>query len=175
MAGAASFFGSSATVASVVIKSPATDAASCSAARTTLAGTMMPCLEHVHDLLRLRLTAAMRRPLLLARLERLRNPSRVSGEQAGHDGTVRTSSLRRPFANQGRAVVRGSETRGAGTEPRSGPVILSQVAPGNPDPASTRMRRCRSSAITHGRLPRTAGHAHPLTYAGSPRSSASTC
>jgi len=42
MAGAASFFGHSATVASVVIKSPATDAASCSAARTTLAEAMMP-------------------------------------------------------------------------------------------------------------------------------------
>jgi len=37
-----SFFGSSATMASVVIKSPATDAAPCNAARTTLVGSMMP-------------------------------------------------------------------------------------------------------------------------------------
>ena len=37
-----SFFGFSATIASVVIKRPATDAASCSAVRTTLAGSMTP-------------------------------------------------------------------------------------------------------------------------------------
>ena len=35
-------FGSSATMASVVTSRPATEAASCSAARTTLAGSMMP-------------------------------------------------------------------------------------------------------------------------------------
>jgi len=35
-------FGSSATIASVVTKRPATEAASCSAARTTLAGSTMP-------------------------------------------------------------------------------------------------------------------------------------
>ena len=35
-------FGSSATMASVVIRRPATDAASCSAARTTFAGSTMP-------------------------------------------------------------------------------------------------------------------------------------
>ena len=39
-----SFFGFSATIASVVISRPATDAASCSAARTTLVGSMMPSL-----------------------------------------------------------------------------------------------------------------------------------
>src|SRR5260221_548284 len=36
------FLGSSATIASVVIRRPATDAAPCSAARTPLAGSMMP-------------------------------------------------------------------------------------------------------------------------------------
>src|SRR4030081_2891816 len=38
----AAFFGTSATIASVVTRRPATDAASCNAARTTLAGSMMP-------------------------------------------------------------------------------------------------------------------------------------
>ena len=42
IAGADSFFGASATIASVVINRPATEAAPCSAARTTLAGSMMP-------------------------------------------------------------------------------------------------------------------------------------
>ena len=37
-----SFFGSSATIASVVIKRPAIEEASCSAMRTTLVGSMMP-------------------------------------------------------------------------------------------------------------------------------------
>src|SRR5690349_14312297 len=37
-----SFFGLSATMASVVISSPAIDAAFCRAARTTLVGSMMP-------------------------------------------------------------------------------------------------------------------------------------
>ena len=37
-----SFFGLSATMASVVIRSPAIDAAFCRAARTTLVGSMMP-------------------------------------------------------------------------------------------------------------------------------------
>src|SRR5918996_2480354 len=36
------FFGDSATPASVVTRRPATEAASCSAVRTTLAGSMMP-------------------------------------------------------------------------------------------------------------------------------------
>jgi hypothetical protein len=36
------FFGSSATIASVVIRRPAMEAASCSAIRTTLVGSMMP-------------------------------------------------------------------------------------------------------------------------------------
>jgi hypothetical protein len=36
------FFGSSATIASVVISRPAMEAASCSAVRTTLVGSMMP-------------------------------------------------------------------------------------------------------------------------------------
>src|SRR4051794_26537437 len=39
-----SFFGFSATIASVVIKRPATEAASCSAVRTTLAGSITPRL-----------------------------------------------------------------------------------------------------------------------------------
>ena len=42
-----SFFGFSATMASVVIRSPAIDAAFCSAARTTLVGSMMPLVTHV--------------------------------------------------------------------------------------------------------------------------------
>ena len=42
IAGGASFFGSSATIASVVMSRPATDAASCNAVRTTLAGSTMP-------------------------------------------------------------------------------------------------------------------------------------
>src|SRR5690606_32833735 len=42
IAGAASSFGSSATIASVVISRPETEPASCSAVRTTLAGSMMP-------------------------------------------------------------------------------------------------------------------------------------
>ena len=37
-----SFFGFSATIASVVISSPAIEAASCRAVRTTLVGSMMP-------------------------------------------------------------------------------------------------------------------------------------
>ena len=41
-AGAALFSGRSAAIASVVIESAATEAASCSAVRTTLAGSMMP-------------------------------------------------------------------------------------------------------------------------------------
>ena len=40
--GADSFFGSSATIASVVMRSPATDAAPCNATRTTFVGSMMP-------------------------------------------------------------------------------------------------------------------------------------
>ena len=47
IAGAASFFGGSATMASVVISRPATEAASCSAVRTTLAGSMMPACDQV--------------------------------------------------------------------------------------------------------------------------------
>ncbi len=39
----ASFFGFSATIASVVISSPAIEAASCSAVRTTLTGSITPC------------------------------------------------------------------------------------------------------------------------------------
>jgi hypothetical protein len=39
-----SFLGFSATIAFVVISSPATEAAPCSAARTTLVGSMMPLL-----------------------------------------------------------------------------------------------------------------------------------
>src|SRR5271154_788401 len=42
MAGASFFFGASATIASVVIIRPAIDAASCSATRTTFAGSTMP-------------------------------------------------------------------------------------------------------------------------------------
>src|SRR5712691_11965641 len=42
IAGAAFFFGTSATIASVVMRRPATDAAPCNAARTTLVGSMMP-------------------------------------------------------------------------------------------------------------------------------------
>ena len=41
--GRLSFFGSSAIIASVVISRPATEAASCSAQRTTLAGSITPC------------------------------------------------------------------------------------------------------------------------------------
>ncbi len=44
MAGAASFFGASAIIASVVISRPATEAASWIAVRTTLVGSMMPAL-----------------------------------------------------------------------------------------------------------------------------------
>src|SRR5437868_10464108 len=39
------FFGTSATIASVVMSRPATEAAPCSAARTTLVGSMMPFEE----------------------------------------------------------------------------------------------------------------------------------
>src|ERR1700726_4612060 len=42
-----SFFGLSATMASVVIRSPAIDAAFCSAARTTLVGLMMPLVTRL--------------------------------------------------------------------------------------------------------------------------------
>jgi hypothetical protein len=45
MAGASFFFGVSATMASVVIMRPATDAASCRATRTTLAGSTMPAFS----------------------------------------------------------------------------------------------------------------------------------
>ena len=44
MAEEASFFGFSATIASVVTSRPATEAASCNAVRTTLAGSMTPWL-----------------------------------------------------------------------------------------------------------------------------------
>ena len=48
-AGTAGFFsGSWATIASVVISRPATEAASCSAVRTTLAGSMMPVFTRSH-------------------------------------------------------------------------------------------------------------------------------
>jgi len=46
MAGAF-FFGFSATLASVVMSRPATDAASCRAARTTFAGSITPWLHQV--------------------------------------------------------------------------------------------------------------------------------
>src|SRR5271166_6186553 len=45
IAGASFFFGASATMASVVIIRPATDAASCNATRTTFAGSTMPALS----------------------------------------------------------------------------------------------------------------------------------
>ena len=51
------FCGSSATMASVVMSRPATDAAPCSAARTTLVGSMMPFGHHVDVLARLRVEA----------------------------------------------------------------------------------------------------------------------
>ena len=41
------FFGSSATIASVVIRRPAIEAASCSAVRTTLVGSMMPLVTRL--------------------------------------------------------------------------------------------------------------------------------
>ena len=44
---ALSFFGLSATMASVVIRSPAIDAAFCNAARTTLVGSMMPLVTRL--------------------------------------------------------------------------------------------------------------------------------
>jgi hypothetical protein len=48
MAGAAAcFLGTSATMASVVMSRPATDAAPCSAARTTLVGSMMPLVRRL--------------------------------------------------------------------------------------------------------------------------------
>ena len=46
MAGAF-FFGFSATIASVVMSRPATEAASWSAVRTTLAGSITPCLTRL--------------------------------------------------------------------------------------------------------------------------------
>jgi uncharacterized membrane-anchored protein len=49
---AASFFGASAIMASVVISRPATEAASCRAVRTTLAGSMMPILQSCRHTLR---------------------------------------------------------------------------------------------------------------------------
>ena len=42
-----SFFGFSATIASVVIRRPATEEASCSAVRTTLAGSMTPRRDQI--------------------------------------------------------------------------------------------------------------------------------
>src|SRR5262245_5414897 len=45
--GGAFFFGISATIASVVMRRPAADAASCSAVRTTLAGSMTPCFTRL--------------------------------------------------------------------------------------------------------------------------------
>ena len=50
IAGAEASFGTSATIASVVISRPATEAASCSARRTTLAGSMMPFSTCRHTL-----------------------------------------------------------------------------------------------------------------------------
>ena len=57
MAGAgAAFFGNSATIASVVIRRPATDAAPCNAARTTLVGSMMPfdIMLHAQEILNMK-------------------------------------------------------------------------------------------------------------------------
>src|SRR5258708_4604336 len=61
--GGAGSFGNSATMASVVTRRAATEAASCSAARTTLAGSMMP-FDHVDILLGLRIEAESLRLVL---------------------------------------------------------------------------------------------------------------
>jgi len=51
IAGAELSFGTSATIASVVTSRPATEAASCSARRTTLAGSTMPFYDQVDILI----------------------------------------------------------------------------------------------------------------------------
>jgi hypothetical protein len=51
--GGDAFFGASATMASVVTSRPATEAASCKAARTTLAGSMDALVDHVDIVLAL--------------------------------------------------------------------------------------------------------------------------
>ena len=58
---APSFFGTSATIASVVMSRPAIDAAFCSAARTTLVGSMMPffIMSHVFAGLRVEAVAVL--------------------------------------------------------------------------------------------------------------------
>ena len=55
--GGAFFSGFSATIASVVTSRPATEAASCSAVRTTLVGSMMPAAHQVLELAGLRVEA----------------------------------------------------------------------------------------------------------------------
>ena len=57
IAGAVSFLGFSAIIASVVIKRPATEAASCSAVRTTFAGSMTPPFVEVTVRVNLRVPA----------------------------------------------------------------------------------------------------------------------
>ncbi|GIX15602.1 MAG: hypothetical protein KatS3mg118_3561 [Paracoccaceae bacterium] len=94
---AAAFFGSglSATIASVVISRPATEAASCSAVRTTLVGSMMPGLEHVAIFLGLGVVAELRIVGFAAACRRpprrRRRRSRRSGAAA--PGAPRTMSM----------------------------------------------------------------------------------
>src|SRR5215469_1668677 len=52
--------GRSATMPSVVINNPATEAASCSATRTTLVGSMMPAVSHILVLAGLGIIAEVR-------------------------------------------------------------------------------------------------------------------
>ena len=68
-----SFFGFSATIASVVISSPATEAASCRAVRTTLVGSMMPPGDQIAELAGLGVEA----PVVVGALEQLADDHRA--------------------------------------------------------------------------------------------------
>ena len=77
----ASFFGSSAIIASVVISRPATEAASCSAQRTTLVGSMTPSAYEIAVLVCLRIVAEA----VLGVLEDLADDDRAILTRVGED------------------------------------------------------------------------------------------
>ena len=83
--------GFSATIASVVINRPATEAASCSACRTTLVGSMMPGPDHVGELALLGIVAVVR----IRAVEQLADDDRAVGARVLGDlpGRVRQRLL----------------------------------------------------------------------------------
>jgi hypothetical protein len=81
--GAAAFAGRSATIASVVISSEATEAASCRAVRTTLVGSMMPALDEVRRTRRTGRHSRTRRSFGRSTLPATTAPSRRRSRRSG--------------------------------------------------------------------------------------------